>query len=123
MVKCPHCGGVLPEAPPPSSPKSTSKERIILILKEATAPLSPSEVARLSGVTAGTVRWALKELLAGGVVAKDERGYSLPNASTNERSEGCVGEQTGEDDSFSLGVMLNPALLAALEERYGSERG
>ncbi len=116
---CPHCGGVLPEAPPPSSPKATSKERINLILKDVTAPLSPGEIARLTGLKPGTVRWALKELLAGGDVSKSERGYSIPNAISNERSAEDVGEQTGEDDSFSLGVMLNPALLAELERMYG----
>lgn len=119
MVKCPHCGGVLPEAPPPSSPKATAKERIILILKSATAPLSPSEIARLSGLKAGTTRWALRELLAGGDVAKGERGYSIPNAISNERGAEGVGEQTGECDPFSLAVNLNPALLAALEEAFG----
>ncbi len=118
-MRCPHCGGVLPEAPPPSSPKATSKERIILILKDATAPLSPSEIGRRTGLKPGTVRWALRELLAGGVVLKDERGYSLPNRDTNVQSAEDVGEQTGEDDSFSLGVMLNPALLAELERMYG----
>ena len=126
-MKCPFCGGVLPEAPPPSSPKSTAKERIISLLKSATDTLSPSEIARLSGVKSGTVRWALKELLAGGDVSKDECGYSLPNSEGNERSAEGVGEQTeredrGVDTSF-LGVTLNPALLAALEARYGGERG
>lgn len=119
-MRCPHCGGVLPEAPPPSSPKATAKERITYILKSATAPLSPSEIGRLTGLKPGTTRWALRELLAGGVVSKDERGYSLPNKDTNEQSAEDVGEQTGEELS-SLGVMLNPELLAALEERYGGE--
>ena len=108
-------------------PRLLPLERIAFILKSATAPLSPSEIARLSGTKPGTVRWALKELLAGGVVAKDERGYSLPNRDTNVQSEGRVGEQTEREDRGvefpSLGVKLNPALLAALEARYGGERG
>lgn len=120
-MKCPFCGGVLPEAPPPSSPKATSKERIILILKDATAPLSPSEIGRRTGLKPGTVRWALRELLAAGVVLKDERGYSLPNRDTNEQSEACVGGQTEGGDSFSLGVKLSAELLAAARTFY--ERG
>ena len=121
-MKCPFCGGVLPEAPPPSSPKSTAKERIIFILKEATAPLSPGEIGRLSGLKPGTVRWALKELLAGGFVEKDERGYSIPNASTNVQSEGCVGGQTeGGDDVPLLAVKLSAELLEAARDFY--ERG
>lgn len=117
---CPHCGRSFEEGGTPPHPR-TAKERITYILKSATAPLSPSEIGRLTGLKPGTTRWALRELLAGGVVSKDERGYSLPNRDTNVQSAEDVGEQTGEDDSFSLGVMLNPALLAALEERYGGE--
>lgn len=118
-MRCPHCGRSFEvEGATPPHPR-TAKERITYILKSATAPLSPSEIGRRTGLKPGTVRWALKELLAGGVVSKDERGYSLPNRDTNEHDVACVGGQTEGGDSFSLGVMLNPALLAALEEAFG----
>lgn len=55
-------------------PKPTTKDAVLVLLRERGAPLGPSEIAESVGATEGYVRQVLGDLLSLGLVVKPRHG-------------------------------------------------
>jgi predicted Rossmann fold nucleotide-binding protein DprA/Smf involved in DNA uptake len=75
-------------SPAPSTsaraPRGENKKKILAALKGG--PKTASQIANETGIKAGTVSASLSKLSKAGEVVKADRGYALPEVSTNDRN-------------------------------------
>jgi CRP-like cAMP-binding protein len=64
-------------AKPASTPRGQNKAKILEAL-EGSQPMTATEIARLTGISAGTVSTTLTKMAKSGELTKAERGYRLP---------------------------------------------
>ncbi len=60
-----------------TAPRGQNQTKILAALK-GSQPMTASEIARLTGISAGTVSTTLTKMAKNGELAKAERGYRLP---------------------------------------------
>jgi CRP-like cAMP-binding protein len=60
-----------------TAPRGQNQAKILEALK-GSEPMTASEIARLTGISAGTVSTTLTKMAKNGELAKAERGYRLP---------------------------------------------
>jgi CRP-like cAMP-binding protein len=60
-----------------SAPRGQNQAKIVAALK-GSQPMTASEIARLTGISAGTVSTTLTKMAKNGELTKAERGYRLP---------------------------------------------
>jgi CRP-like cAMP-binding protein len=60
-----------------TAPRGQNKAKILAALKES-EPLTATEIAKLTGISAGTVSTTLNKMAKTGELTKAERGYRLP---------------------------------------------
>jgi predicted Rossmann fold nucleotide-binding protein DprA/Smf involved in DNA uptake len=65
------------------APRGENKKKILAALQRG--PKTASEIANETGIKAGTVGASLSKLAKAGEVVKADRGYALPEVSTNDR--------------------------------------
>ena len=66
------------------APRGENKKKILASLKGG--PKTASEIATETGIKASTISATLSKLAKAGDVVKADRGYALPNVSTNDRN-------------------------------------
>ena len=66
------------------APRGENKRKILASLKRG--PKTASEIANETGIKASTVSASLSKLAKAGEVVKADRGYALPEVSTNDRN-------------------------------------
>ncbi len=115
-MKCPCCGYSFEEGGTP--PLSEALQAILDDVRRAAAPTSIREIADRLGRNRLTIKNLVLSMVKDGVLRSPKRGLYIASdegvVRENAEDEGVVRE-----DTPLLGVNLNPALLAALEERYG----
>ena len=60
-----------------TAPRGQNKAKILAALKES-EPMTATEIAKVTGISAGTVSTALNNMAKTGELTKAERGYRLP---------------------------------------------
>lgn len=65
-----------PSSARPRAPRGQNKAKVLEALKEG--PMTASEIAKATGISAGTVSTMLTKMAKTGELAKAERGYKLP---------------------------------------------
>jgi hypothetical protein len=60
-----------------TAPRGQNKAKILAALKES-GPMTATEIARVTGISAGTVSTTLNKMAKTGELTKAERGYRLP---------------------------------------------
>ena len=119
-MRCPHCGRSFEEGATP--PLSEARQAILDDVRRAAAPTSIREIADRLGRNRLTIKNLVLSMVRDGELRSPKRGLYIASdegvVRENAEDEGVVRE-----DTPLLGVMLNPALLAALEERYGVNGG
>lgn len=118
-MKCPHCGHTFEEGATP--PLSEARRAILDDVRRAAAPTSIREIAGRLGRNRLTIKNLVLSMVRDGVLRSPKRGLYIASDEgvVRENAEGESIVRERECDPFSLGVMLNPALLAALEEAFG----
>ena len=73
-------GNELPSAPalPNARPHRGQNQAKILAALKGSQPMTASEIARLTGISAATVSTTLTKMAKNGELTKAERGYRLP---------------------------------------------
>jgi predicted Rossmann fold nucleotide-binding protein DprA/Smf involved in DNA uptake len=66
------------------APRGENKTKILAALKGG--PKTASEIANETGIKASTISTSLSKLAKAGEVVKADRGYALPEVSTNDRN-------------------------------------
>jgi predicted Rossmann fold nucleotide-binding protein DprA/Smf involved in DNA uptake len=64
---------------PARAPRGENKAKVLEALKDG--PMTAGEIAKLTGIGAGTVSTMLNKMAKSGELAKAERGYTLPQSS------------------------------------------
>jgi CRP-like cAMP-binding protein len=62
-----------------SAPRGQNKAKILAALK-GSEPMTAAEIAKLTGISAGTVSTTLTKMARSGELVKAERGYRLPDS-------------------------------------------
>jgi CRP-like cAMP-binding protein len=65
-----------PTSTPARAPRGQNKAKVLEALKDG--PMTASEIAKATGIGAGTVSTLLTKMAKSGELAKAERGYKLP---------------------------------------------
>jgi CRP-like cAMP-binding protein len=65
-----------PARVPARAPRGQNKAKVLEALKDG--PMTASEIAKVTGIGAGTVSTMLNKMAKSGELAKAERGYKLP---------------------------------------------
>jgi CRP-like cAMP-binding protein len=66
------------------APRGENKQKILAALEGG--PKTASQIANETGIKASTISASLSKLAKAGEVVKADRGYALPEASTNDRN-------------------------------------
>jgi len=65
-----------PASAPARAPRGQNKAKVLDALKDG--PMTASEIAKVTGISAGTVSTMLTKMAKSGELAKADRGYKLP---------------------------------------------
>ena len=61
-----------------TAPRGQNKAKILAALKARSEPMTATEIAKVTGISAGTVSTTLNNMAKTGELTKAERGYRLP---------------------------------------------